>query len=70
MENVKSIFASRTVWASLVAVLALLASKAGYTVAGADQAAIVDAVMTVVGALSSVAAIYFRSKATKVIAKK
>ena len=69
MEGVKGIFQSRTVWASLVAILALLASKAGYTVADADQAALVDAVMTVVSALSAGAAAFYRVKATKIIGK-
>lgn len=67
MDEVKGILQSRTVWSALVSVIALLASKAGYSIVEADQAAIVDAVSTVIAALGSVSAIYFRAKATKTI---
>lgn len=67
MDDVKGILQSRTVWSALVSVVAILASKAGYTIVEADQAMIVDAIGTLVATVGAVAAIVFRAKATKVI---
>jgi hypothetical protein len=65
MEEVKSIFASRSVWGGLIAVAASLASLWGYEINSADQ----EAIISIIGALGGAVAVYGRIKATKRIKK-
>jgi hypothetical protein len=69
MEDVKGIFASRTVWALALTVVAMLAQQFGYEISSEEQAKIIDLVANGVGYAGAIAAIYFRVKATKKIGK-
>ncbi len=53
MSDWKSFFASRTVWANLVGLAALVASSLGIDVAPADQEGATDALLQVVAGLRS-----------------
>jgi hypothetical protein len=65
MYDVKSIFASKTVWGGLIAVAAALLGLFGYTITPADQVAVVEAVAAIGSAVGGVLAIYGRIVATK-----
>lgn len=61
---------SKTVLASLVVVLATIASMAGVQVDLTDQAEIVDLVYAIITSVAGLIAIYGRIKATATITKK
>lgn len=69
MEDVKPWWQSRTIWASIVAVLAVVAGYFRFELVEADQAALVDAITSIIGAVAGVLAIYTRAKATTKIGK-
>lgn len=63
----KPILASRTVWSNIIGLIALALAAFGFDNALGDtqaQAQLVDHVLNVVAALSFVAAIIFRARAT------
>ncbi len=60
MDSWKNFFASRTVWANLVGLAALIASSLGADVPAADQEAATDALLQVVAGLSFLASTVFR----------
>jgi len=62
METNKAWYKSKTIWGSIVAILALVAGAFGYSVGQEAQAEIVSAVIGVVGGLF---AIYGRIKAVE-----
>ena len=64
----KSVWASRTVWAGIVTILASLVGFLGYTMTAEDQDAIVLLVPQAVTLISGIAAIVGRITATKRIA--
>lgn len=66
--DTKSLWASKTVWGGIIAVVASLAGIAGYTVSPADQASIVDLVTSVVALGGGALAIVGRILASKKIA--
>jgi hypothetical protein len=68
MYDVKSIFASKTIWGGLLALAASAAAIWGYSITPADQAQIVELITGIGGAIGSVLAIYGRIVATKKIA--
>ena len=68
MYDVKSIFASKTIWGGLLALAASAAAIWGYSISPADQAQIVELITGFGGAIGSVLAIYGRIVATKKIA--
>lgn len=68
MTLIKSMFESRTVWANLVGLAALLAAAFGFSTSLIDQAALVDAVLAAISAISFVASTIFRVLATRRIA--
>lgn len=68
MYDVKSIFASKTIWGGIIALVASAAAIWGYSVTPADQAQIVELITGIGGAIGSVLAIYGRIVATKKIA--
>ena len=68
MTSTKSFLASTTVWGGLVAVAAAILGFFGYTIAEADQAAIVDAVASAAGLIGGLIAIVGRVRASKRIA--
>lgn len=69
MEDVKPWWASRTIWASIIAVVAVIAGYFRYDIAPADQASLVDVITTGVGAAASLIAIFTRIGATSQIGK-
>ncbi|ACI54454.1 hypothetical protein Rleg2_1160 [Rhizobium leguminosarum bv. trifolii WSM2304] len=69
MDGFKSFLASRTIWSILVGLLANLFQKYGYTLTDIDQALVVDQILTGVQVVSAIAAIYYRTRATKQITK-
>ena len=68
MYDVKSIFASKTNWGGIIALIASAAAIWGYSITPADQAQIVELITGIGGAIGSVIAIYGRIVATKKIA--
>ena len=69
MEDVKPWWQSKTIWASIVAVLAVIAGYFRFEIAAPDQAALVDAITSFVGAVAGVIAIYTRASASSKIGK-
>lgn len=63
MANVKPWYLSRTIWASIVAVLTGGAGLAGLPMAGADDDALVDSLLQAVGAVAGVVAVFGRLSA-------
>lgn len=69
MEETKSIWASRTVWGGIVALLAGIATLFGITLSEADQSILADALLGISSALGGILAIWGRIRATKRIGK-
>lgn len=67
MNGYKGILASKTFWASAVAIAAGAASIFGYTVTAADQAQLVELVGGIGAAVGGLGAIYGRFKASQKI---
>lgn len=65
MEEFKGIFASRTVWGGLLALLAGLAGLFGYTVTPEDTATLTELLASVGSAVGGIVAIYGRIRASK-----
>jgi hypothetical protein len=65
MTEKKTPFASRTVWANLVGLAALVLPLAGFDASGLDQERLVEAGATLVAAGSFVASSVFRVVATR-----
>lgn len=70
MFDVKSMFASKTIWGLIASGLGFVAVHLGYTVTDADSAGLVDIVGKVVEVGGLVFAWIGRVNATKVIGKK
>jgi hypothetical protein len=68
MYDVKSLFASKTIWGGIIALIASAAAIWGYSITPADQAQIVELITSIGGLIGSVIAIYGRIVATKKIA--
>lgn len=67
MVDEKPWFMSKTIWGSLIAVIAALVTSIGITIDGTTQSAIAESAVQLVGALSSIFAIYGRLSATDII---
>ena len=67
MDDFKSLFASRTFWGGVIAVLAGVLGFFGYELGGPDQAALIEAGAAVAAAVGGVIAIWGRVKASKLI---
>ncbi len=68
MYDVKSFFASKTIWGGFIALVASAAAIWGYAITPADQAQIVELITGIGGTLGAITAIYGRIVATKKIA--
>ncbi|ERS12540.1 hypothetical protein Q673_02700 [Marinobacter sp. EN3] len=68
-EQEKPWWASKTVWGGLVAVIASILAAFGYDIGAADQEAIVGSIVSVVGAVGGLIAVYGRVKASRKIGK-
>lgn len=60
-------YQSKTIWASLVALAAVIAQALGLSIGEEDQAALVDAILNAVAIAGTFIAVYGRTKATKSI---
>lgn len=69
MDDSKPWYQSKTVIASIVAVVAVIAGYFGYDIGGAEQAGLVEAIFAGVGVVASLLAAFFRITATKQIGK-
>jgi len=67
--DTKGIFASKTVWGGIVALLAGGAAIFGYSVSEIDQASLTEAIAGIASAVGGIIAIYGRVTATKAIGK-
>ena len=67
MEDQKAWYMSKTILASLVTVVALIAGGFNYSIDAQTQEGIVELATVIVGVVSSVVAIYGRIKASKTI---
>ena len=67
MEDQKLWYQSRTILASIVTVIALIAGGFNLTIDAQTQGEVVELVSVVVGVIGSVVAIYGRIKASKTI---
>lgn len=68
MDDVKSIFASKTVWASLIGLLAMAFPKWGPVLATVDPAGFATQISSLITALAFIGAIIGRLVATKQVA--
>lgn len=67
MNDVKNWYQSKSIWGGIITVLAVLLGAFGYTLTGDDQAALVEIVSAIVGAIGGLLAIYGRVKASKTV---
>jgi hypothetical protein len=65
LEGIKPLVQSRTVWANVIGLCALLASVLGYQWDSLDSEKIVDAILQIVAGVCFVASTFFRVLATK-----
>jgi hypothetical protein len=63
LETSKPWYLSRTIWASMITVLAATAGLMGFFIGDADQAILTDSVLQVVTGLAGIAAIVARLSA-------
>lgn len=68
MTGTKTLLESRTVWANIVGLMALLLGSFGFDLAGIDQSKLTDAICQVVAGASFIASSIFRLLARKAIA--
>lgn len=64
MVNFKPWFLSKTIWSSFVAAIVSVASLFGIAVDSGDQAALTEAILQSIAAISSLIAIFGRIKAS------
>lgn len=67
MNDTKSWLASKTIWGGLIAVAAAVAGWFGYSLAAGDQATLVDALVSIGGAVGGILAIVGRVMASKTV---
>lgn len=65
MTDIKTILASRTVWANLIGLLALLIGGLGFDTSSLDADATAQAIVQIVAGASFIASTVFRILATK-----
>jgi hypothetical protein len=65
MQDIKHMFASRTVWSNVIGLTAVTLSAFGYQVGETDADKVTDAILQVVAAASFIASTFFRVMATK-----
>lgn len=70
MENFKPIFASKTVWGGIVALLSGIAGLFGFELNPADQASMVELLTSIGAAVGGIIAIYGRVRTNAKISNK
>ncbi|MDI7861254.1 hypothetical protein MRS76_04740 [Rhizobiaceae bacterium n13] len=68
MQDSKTCYRSRSVWGAIVAILAAILQLAGGEFGAAERQEMVDAAVTIAGAIGGVLALYGRLEATARIA--
>ncbi len=63
MEEVKPWYLSKTIWASMVAVLTALGGLFGLPLAGLDDNALVEAIVQIAAAIAGIVALFGRLSA-------
>lgn len=69
MENFKNTLASRTIWALIITLLAMIADIFGFTITGEEQDKLLQLALNATELFGVLAAAYYRIKATKIIGK-
>jgi len=69
MNDMKTWYRSKTIWGALIAILASFAQFLGLEIGDAQQGEIVDAMMTLAGAVGGLVALYGRLAAQTTIGK-
>lgn len=64
-EDLKAWYRSRTVWGALIAILASLANAAGVEVTAGDEGELADLVVSAVGTIGGLIALYGRISARR-----
>jgi hypothetical protein len=64
-EDVKAWYQSRTIWGALIAILASLANAAGLEVTAGDEGELADLVVSAVGTVGGLIALYGRISARR-----
>jgi hypothetical protein len=67
MEDVKQWYLSKTVWGGLLAMAASALQLRGWQLGASDQSALVDSIVSLLGAVGGILAVYGRITATTVI---
>lgn len=67
MDDIKSWLSSKTVWGGVIALTATVAQFFGFTLTGADQSSLSDAIIQIAQAGGAILAIYGRVVASKKI---
>ena len=67
MDGIKSFFASKTIWGSIVALAATILPLLGFDFSTEDGSALTSAIDEIIAALGVIYAIYGRVVATKAI---
>jgi len=67
MTNSKPWYTSKTIWGSLIAMMAGIASAFGFDLDGQSQAGLVDGILMLISAAGSLLAVYGRFAATRPI---
>ncbi len=67
MDEWKTFLESRTVWANLIGLTALILSSLGFSALGFEQEKIIDVILQIVTGLSFLASTIFRVMATRKI---
>lgn len=64
-DDLKAWYQSRTVWGALIAILASLANAAGLEVSAGDEGELVDLMVSAVGTIGGLIALYGRISARR-----
>ena len=67
MDNMKVWYQSKTVWGALIAVFAPLLQVAGLNMPGGMESELAEGLVTVIGGIGGLVALYGRLAATKTI---
>jgi hypothetical protein len=70
MSEVKSLFASKTIWGAFIAIIAGVLSLFGYQLGAADQAELINAASGIAAAVGGLLAVYGRVVASKRIGQR
>lgn len=67
MNDIKQWYSSKTIWGALIAITASVLKMRGFELGAADQSAIADGLVSIVGAAGGLLAVYGRVTASATI---